>query len=80
MASNKDIDIYVQFQFFFIFVKNKVCLLNECTQTKCLSRMSWDVCKVSGGCLEGVWRVSKWCLKYVWSVSEGCLEDFWRVS
>ena len=50
--------------------------------------------KLSGGCLEGVWRVSRFpvnlnrtviwmvsgsCLKGVWKVSGGCLESVLKV-
>ena len=39
---------------------------------------------MSGGCLEGVLevvrRVSGRCLEGVWKVSRGCVEAVWRVS
>ena len=45
-----------------------------------VGRVSWDVCKVSGGCLEVVWMVSETCPEGVRRMSGGCLEGVWKVS
>ena len=36
--------------------------------------------RVSGVCLNGVWKVSGRCLEGVWRVSERCPEGIWNVS
>ena len=38
-----------------------------------------DVCRVSRGCIKGVWKVYGWCLEPVWRVSVMCLEGIRRV-